>query len=796
MLKNYLTVALRSLRRRRGYTVIHVAGLGVGLACCFLIALFVREELSYDRFHEDADRIVRVTSDWGDFSVPSTNWPFVEAFRTEYPDIEVATLLRYGGPVRHDDRHFREPEIFYANPALFDVFSFALERGDADATLAEPFTAVLSPAAARKYFGDADPIGQTLRVYGEADVTVTGVLTPLGGPSHVAPDFVLSWETLRAMGFLDRFGWGSNSIYTYFALPDGQTADALEAGLQAVIERHAGDDWNGAALALQPLTRVHLHSHHNMELAANGRASTVAIFGAIALFILLLACVNFMNLATARSLERAREVGIRKSVGAHRMQLAQQFLAEALVLAALGLGVAVVLVALALPLFRTLADRALVVDAGTFVPAASVALGLTLVVGLVAGSYPAFVLSGFRPAAVLKGTFSTSGRGVLLRKGLVVFQFTISVALLIGTFVVYQQLGFLRSASLGFDEAQIVGVELQGQSPDAFLAALDRQPVVIEAAASSESFPSELLDGDGLAFETATSMDDFVGVRTVAVSPEFFDVLDVPMLAGRTFAPGSAADSSSILLNESAARLVMDRAADRRFESVGDLVGERLLVNAPAGAGGTAVPVLGIVRDFNMATLHEAVEPVRFILQPGRFAAVLARVQPGSADEVVGALRAAWTEAYADALFEVRFADASFDAAYRSEERLGTLFTVFAGLAIFIACLGLFGLAAYAAEQRRKEIGVRKVLGATVPDIVLLLTRDFVVLVVAASLLAAPIAWLAMDRWLDDFAYRVEIGPLLFIGAGLVAIVIALATVAGQAARAAATDPVDALRSE
>jgi len=796
MLKNYLTVALRSLRRRKGYTFINVAGLGVGLACCFLIALFVREELSYDRFHDNADRIVRITSDWGDFSVPATNWPFVQAFRTEYPDIEVATLLRYGGPVRYEDRHFREPEIFYANPALFDVFSFTLERGDAEAALAEPFTAVLSETAARKYFGDTDPVGQTLQIYGEMDATVTGVLAPLAGSSHVTPDFVLSWKTLDAMGLLDSFGWGSNSVYTYVLLPDGRTAEVLEAELPAVAERHAGDNWNGATLALQPLTSIHLHSDHNMELAANGRAATVTLFAAIALFILLLACVNFMNLATARSMERAREVGIRKSVGAHRGQLARQFLAEALVLASLGLGVAVVLVTLALPLFRTLADRALVVDAGTVVPAVAVALGLTLLVGFVAGSYPALVLSSFRPAEVLKGAFSSSGRGVLLRKGLVVFQFAISVALLVGTFVVYQQLDFLRSASLGFDEAQVVGVNLQDQNPDAFLAALGRQPEVIEAAASSESLPSELLDGDGLAFDNATSIEDFVGVRTIAVSPEFFDVLNVPVVAGRSFTPGSAPDSASLVLNESAARLLMAKAPERGFASEADLVGEEVLVNGPVSMGGSVAPVLGVVQDFNMATLHEAVEPARFVLLPDRFDTVLARVQPESAEEAVGALRAAWMEAYPDALFEYRFTDAAFDAAYLSEGRLGTLFTVFAGLAIFIGCLGLFGLAAYAAEQRRKEIGVRKVLGATVSNIVVLLARDFVVLVAVAALVATPVAYLAMDRWLDDFAYRVELGPLLFIGAGLVALVIALATVSGQALRAATTDPVKALHYE
>ena len=717
MLRNYLTIALRSLKRRAGYTLINVAGLGVGLACCLLIALFVREELSYDRFHEHADRIVRVASDWGDFSVPSTNWPFVQALRADYPDLEITTLLRYGGAVRRGEQQFREPEIFYADPALFDVFSFELEEGDPADALAEPYTAVLSQTAAQKYFGDADPLGETLTLYGGVDVTVTGVLAPLGGPSHVHPDFVVSWETLDALGYLSQFGWGSNSVYTYVLLPEAMEAATLEAALPGLIERHAGEDWNGATLELQPLTSIHLHSHHNAELEANGRAATVWLFGAIALFILLLACVNFTNLATARSVERAKEVGVRKSVGAQRGQLARQFLTEALLLAGLALVLALVLVSLALPLFRTLADRALVVDAGTAVPAVLAALGLAAAVGLLAGSYPALVLSGFRPADVLKGTFATSGRGVLLRRGLVVFQFAITVVLLVGTFVVYDQLAFLRSASLGFDEARVLSVDTQGEGNaarlDAFAVALAQHPEIEAVAASSVSFPSELLDGDGVGHESATVPEDYVGVRTVAVSPGFFDVLGVTMAAGRAFEPGSAVDSGAVVLNETAARLLQAKAA-AHVATPEALVGQDVLINGPAHMGGRRAPVLGIVHDFNLATLHEAVEPVEFMILPDRFNTFLIRARPGDARATVAALHAAWQAVFPDALFEYRFTDAAFDAAYRTEERLGVLFTVFAGLAIFIACLGLLGLAAYAAQQRRKEIGVRKVLGASV----------------------------------------------------------------------------------
>ncbi|MDX1532376.1 MAG: ABC transporter permease, partial [Rhodothermales bacterium] len=374
MLRNYLLVAVRALRRRPGYAALNVAGLGLGLACCLLIGLWIHNELSYDRFHAHADRVVRITSDWGDFSVPATSWPVIEALRADYPDVEIAHITQYGGAVQRGEHHFREEHILYANAAFFDVFGFELARGDEAAALAEPYQVVLSARAARKYFGDADPVGQPLRLYDAWEITVAGVLAEPPGPSHIVPDLVISWPTLdAAIGYTANQGWGNNNQYTYLLLPPGVDAAALEADFPAFIDRHAGADWNGATLALQPLTSIHLHSDHDMELTPNGRAATVWLFGAVALFILLLAGVNFTNLATARALDRAREVGVRKSLGARQGQVVRQFLAEAVLLALGALGVAAALAAVALPALESLSGADLAVGVG--VPAAGVALG-------------------------------------------------------------------------------------------------------------------------------------------------------------------------------------------------------------------------------------------------------------------------------------------------------------------------------------------------------------------------------------------------------------------------------------
>ncbi|HYE59115.1 MAG TPA: ABC transporter permease, partial [Rhodothermales bacterium] len=787
MLRNYLVVAVRALRRQKGYAALNVAGLAVGLACCAVIGLYVREELSYDRWHRDADRVVRVESYWDDFSTGTTNWPLVQALRTDYPQVPAATILQAAGTVRRGDAFFREPHILFTDATFFEVFSYRLAQGNARTALATPYTVVLAPETARKYFGDADPIGQTLRIYGQTDVTVTGVLATPPGPSHLRPDFLVSWPTLdAAFNFSAGAGWSNNSVYTYLKLPASLHASTLEAALPALIGRHAGENWNDATLRLRPLADIHLRSHHNMELAPNGNAASVTLFGAIAGFILLLACVNFMNLATARSLERAREVGVRKSLGAPRGQLAGQFLAEAVVMAALGLVVAAGVVVAALPFFRTLADRSLLLTPAVIGSALAVAVVLTLVVGLLSGSYPAAVLSGFRPTEVLRGRFATSGRGTRLRKALVVFQFAVAVVLLVGTMVVYTQLRHLRGADLGFAVEQIVNVPAPETGPEAhrrFFEALRKHPEVVAATVSSEPLPSPLLNGMDVALPDASAPTDIVSTRLVTVGAGFFEALGVRLIAGRDFTSGNANDSAAVVLTESAAKAVVAKSAGR-YTTPAQLVGESLTF----GDSGRRTTVLGIAPDLHLASLQRTFEPASFWMQIVTPTNYLVRVRPGQGEATVTALRAAFAEAFPDALFEFSFADAAFDAAYRDEERMGRLFGVFAGLGVFVACLGLIGLAAYAAQQRRKEIGVRKVLGASVASVVALLSKDFAYLVLAAAALSAPVAYVGAERWLDTFAYRTALGPAPFLVAAGLAIGLALAAVSVQAVRAATAD--------
>ena len=799
MWKNYLKIAFRTLHRNKSYAAINVLGLAVGMACCLLILLFVRDELSYDRFHEKSDRIYRIVSDWGDFSVPATNLPLVEALHTDYPGLAMARLIPFEGLMQHEDRRFREERLLFANPAVFDVFTFPLVRGDPATALTRPFTVVLTEAMAQKYFPGEDPLGQTLTFDNQAELEVTGVAEDVPASSHFHFDFLVSWATLdAAFNYSEQADWGNNSIYTYLLLPSGQAPETLEQQFPGLIARHAGEDWNGATLTLQALSSIHLRSHHNMELEANSRITYVYIFSALALFILGIACINFMNLATARSAERAKEVGVRKVAGAGRTQLIGQFLAESTVLSLVALLGAVLLVSLALPAFRTLSGKALHLEVLGDGFTLSAFLVIALVVGVLAGSYPAFVLSRFQPVTALRGALRSGAGGAALRKGLVVFQFALSIALLVGTAVVYSQLHYLRAANLGFAKEQVVALptqtnplqsaQLNAQYP-AFKDALLQQPGVASVSISSEGLPSELLNGNAAHFE-GTSMEEAPVLRAVAVGHDFFETLDVEMVAGRAFSRAFPMDSSAFVVNEAALRLLSERAPEP-VRAPEDAVGKQVVLS-----GGRQGPLVGVAEDFNMATLHEEIEPIVFYIRPEWYDTYLVRVQPENISATLTSVRKVWAQFNPDQPFAFNFADQAFDAQYRAEERLMQIFGVFAGLAVFIACLGLFGLAAYMAQQRTKEIGIRKALGASAASIVAMLSKDFLKLVLVAFVLATPVAYFAMQRWLADFAYRTALSPWFFLGAGVLAFAVAAATVSYQSLKAAQTNPTDALRAE
>lgn len=802
MFEHYLKTGLRSLGRKKGYTLINVLGLALGIACCGLIALYVQDERAYDRYHGDADRIYRIIRQWEQgvngqppLALATTAPPIVPLLREQFPQIRDGFRLVRGGQtaVRYGDQEFREERVFFAEPSIFDVFSVPLLEGDPRTALTAPQTIVLSERMAHKYFGDRSPVGATLTLDGEDDYRVTGVMADTPARSHVHFDFLISFETLSQWpAFLAN--WNNNAVYTYVRLTpeDAARVDALEAQFAAFMDRHEPEG-NETVLRLQPLEDIHLHSNLPNELEPNGSAATVRTFTLIAVLVLLIAGMNFVNLTTARSAERAREVGVRKALGAQRGQLGRQFLTESLLLACGAFLLGLLLLLVMLPFFRSVSGKAVGLESSPmFLP--GVAL-LTLITGVLAGSYPAFVLSGFQPLQTLRGRFTASSGGALLRKGLVVFQFAASVALMIGTAVVYQQLDYLRSKDLGFDQERVLSVELSDAAQidlgDALAAAFARIPAVEGVTFTSASLPGSL--GSRLSFwREGTERNESNGVnhRVVSAGDHFPGVLGSEMVAGRFFSEAFASDTAGIVINETAARRL-------GFTHPADAVDQVIEPSLDAvDTFGPQRTIIGVMQDVHLTSLDEEIPPVAFIYNPDPMWNLLVRLQPGDPSVALADLRAAWSGVIGDRPLEYAFVDASFDALYDAQERTGRLLTGFSLLAIAIACLGLFGLAAFTAAQRTKEVGVRKVLGATVPGIVALLSRDFLKLVVAGFVVAAPIAYVAMSRWLQAFAYRIDLGPGTFVLAGLVALAIALLTVSYHAVRAASADPVKSLRYE
>ena len=787
MIKNYLKVALRNLRKRKGYAFINVAGLAVGMACCLLIALFVRDERSYDRYHDKADRIFRLVDERARVGAP-----FAPALRDEFPEVEQAVRLHpmfWTTPLlRAGEQGFYEDGIFFADSSLFDVFSFRLLRGNPETALAAPFSMVLTEAMAAKYFGNADPMGQVMAYDNTHDYTITGIVEDTPVNSHFRFDFLASFSTLYELE--DFWGmpltWVNPTAHTYLLLTDPAAAAALEARLPDFIIKHRGEAFrNGRTFRLQPLTDIHLTSHLQSEAEPNSDGAYLYIFSIIGLAVLLIACFNFINLATARSTERAREVGMRKVVGAHRRQLVRQFLSESMVMSAVAGLLAVGLVALFLPAFNALSGKALTMSAVAEGEMLAGLAAVVLFVGLVAGSYPAFVLVRFRPVAVLKGAFTRTSSGAQLRKGLVLVQFALSMMLIVGAATVYDQLDFMRSSKLGFDGEQILVVPLLDRSMRPQVEALQsewmRHPNVVSVS-GSHRVPGQLFNGFGYVPEGGDP-ENPIGVRDLGVDHDFTKTFGLDMAAGRDWSREIVTDEDeAFILNETAARAF-------GWADPSDAVGKRLARSGKEGV------VIGVVRDFHFKSLHHTIEPLLMHLRP--FVMNLSiRVRPDDLPATVASLERAWKQFSPAFPFDYYFFDEAFDSRYRAEERAGQLFGYFALLAVFIACLGLFGLAAFSAAQRTKEVGVRKVLGASVGGIVMLLSKDFVTLVGWAFVVATPVIYLAMNRWLGGFPYRVDISWSIFLLAGLAALVVALATVSYQSVRAAMTDPVKALRYE
>ena len=808
MFRNYLKVALRNLWKQKSFSAINIIGLATGLCCFLLIAMYVVDELSYDRFHQKANRIYRISADirFNGNSMHFTQTPDIMAqtLKKDYPEIEAYTrIFVNSGPklIKKGSEFINEARVGHVDSTFFNVFTVPAIQGNTQTALNEPNTVVLTKSAATKYFGTTDAVGKAIETNDNTSTVykVTAVVEDVPKNSHFNFEFFFSMDNVD-------YPWGqhlSNNFHSYLLLKPGVDAKAFgKKAMNQYVEgyvlpaakqfmqigsmeefRKAG---NYLYYSLEPLTRLHLYSDRNYEITPPGNIQYIYIFSAVAFFILLIACVNFMNLTTARSANRAKEVGIRKVLGTERRSLIAQFLSESTLMAILSLLIALGLTYLVLPLFNDVANKTITFGSLLSPYILPLLILLPLIVGLLAGSYPAFYLSSFRPIAVLKGRFGNK-RGTL-RSALVVFQFATSIILIIGTIVIYRQLNYIQTKELGYKKDQVLVIN------DAYalrnnIAAFKNdvlQMPGVESGTLSAFLPVSNSSRSDNTYSSTPVMDSKSGFNMQAwdVDYDYLKTMGMSMAKGRAFSKEFGSDSSAIIINETAAKIL----------GTDDPVGKYIYRTDNDGQT-LKFQVIGVVKNFNFESLKQSIGPLAFFLNEG-YGLASFKVKTTDLTSLVKSIENKWKAMAPGMPFSYRFLDESFDEMYRDEQRVGKIALTFAILAILIACLGLFGLAAFVAEQRTKEIGIRKVLGASVNGLVALLSKDFVKLVVIAFVIAAPVAWYSMNKWLQDFEYRIEVNWAVFAIAALIALFIAVATISFQAVKAALANPVKNLRTE
>jgi putative ABC transport system permease protein len=805
MLRNYIKVALRLMRKHKIYSFINVAGLSISMACALLIVLWVRDETSYDKFNRNLKDIYRVTCVGQAFTGFSSPAPFAPAVAEEIPEVvEAARVARNPRLVlRYGERAFYEADGITTEPALFRIFSFPLVKGDAETALAGPLGIIISETMARKYFGSEDPLGKTLDLEGRTAMTVGGVMADIPRNSHFRFDYAVSVKFAESAGFWG-MDWGDFNFMTYIMTAGRPDEKALAAKLNRLAVSHKCPQvvHHQLDFSVQRLEDIYLNPLGPYDIPL-GNGKYVRLFSLVALFISLIAGINFINLATARAEKRAKEVGLRKVVGADRRQLIGQFFGESSLMTLVALLLAVVLARAALPYFNTLTGKALtlhIFDPGLLLSLA----GIAGFIGVLAGTFPSLYLSSFEPAQVLKGSapfmsFRKSGRAGWVRRGalrrvLVVGQFAVSITLIVATLVVAQQMAYIRQKSWGLGQDQMLTIPFKeniGPKYSLVRSELLKDPAVI-AVAAKDSLPTELNNNtDGIGWEGKTADQDSVYMETIRVDAHYFETMGMPIVAGRGFSEDHPGDvGTAFILNETAVRKT----------GLKEPVGKSFRLYDQKGV------IIGVVKDTFFQSFRQEIRAQVYALYKNTTADVsgidvaLIKVKGDPAGrlfkEAIAHIEKVWKSVNTVAPFEFHFLDEALDAQYRNEQRQGQLFGVFAFLAIFISCLGLFGLASFTAEQKTKEIGIRKTLGASIPNIVRLLSGDFSKAVLAANLISWPLAWYAMNGWLRGFAYRTPLSPWIFVGAGLAALIISWLTVGLQTLRSARTNPVDALHFE
>ncbi|UCE23115.1 MAG: ABC transporter permease [Candidatus Aminicenantes bacterium] len=793
MLKNYLKIVLRNMKSNKIYSFINIAGLAIGIACFLAIFLYVRFEMSYDNYHHDADRIYRVSTIVSSLNMPGNrnrfapiSAPATPVIKENFPQVEKAARFKFGRRVlvQYKDKMFYESNCLYADQELFDIFSIPVIKGDVDNLIIRPGTIVLTDGMAKKYFGNEDPVGKTIQV-DDAHFEITGVVKDPRRNTHVKYHFIASLDFMNLSRW-QRESWNLTNYYTYLKVNQDIDVKSFENSINTFLKSNPGqlrDDWT---YFLQPLRSIHLHSDLLYEVEPPGNPTYLSIFCVIGVFILLIAAVNFVNLTTARSTSRAKEVGLRKVIGAQRGQLIRQFLGESLLLSVFAIAIAVFMVFLLLPFLSDLTGIEFQKN-DLFNPGIMTGLlVLACLIGLGAGFYPALLLSGFRPILTLKGIFRSGSGRVALRKSLVVFQFAIAVMMIISTLIVYFQLDYMKNANLGFDKEQklIVQAKLSKNNYESIKNEFLRHHAIKGATASS-SVPGRGDQTWGISLKGK----DFSGLvfNHSTVDYDFLSEYKLGLIAGEAFYKEKSGGAAEVcVINEAGAKAL-------GFDLPENALGKEIV------GGGRGLSIIGIVKDFHYRGLQQKIDPLMLVLPNDRYNDLFVltlTLETKNLPETLKFVENKWKELKLGAIFIYRFLDEDFDRLYRTEERVGKIFSTFTALGLFIAFLGLFGLALFSAEQRTKEIGIRKVLGATISSIIILLTKEFIGLVALGMLTAFPIAYYAMHRWLQSFAYRTSISFWTFVFSATLALVIALITVSFQSIKAATANPVDSLHYE
>jgi putative ABC transport system permease protein len=805
MLRNYIKIALRNLIRNKLYSLINVLGLAIGMASCLMIFLWVKDELSYDRFHQNAGRIYRVERkvDFRDMhgQAPITSGPYGPAMIRDYPEIDNFVRLDRDELSVKDHRNiFRKQSLIFADNSIFEVFDFRLEEGDPKTALIQPKSIALTRENALKYLGTEEAIGKSLTLDWNGTLTdfqVTGILEEVPHNSFVHFDMLASLSTYSE----ERLGiWFNNFLYTFVLVKEGVSVEDLQNKFPALMTKYMAADFIAVVgttadindvfrLKLYPLLDIHLQPSEQFEIEPQGSLTSVYIFSAIALLILIIACINFMNLSTARANKRAREVGIRKTVGAVKRQLWGQFIGESVLLAIIALVLAVILIRLFTPVFNAISNKSLSVTQLFHFGNWLILIGITLTTGLLAGLYPAFYLTAFHPARVLKGSVLSGTGKSTFRRGMAVIQFVISITLIIGTLIIFRQMEFIQNRSLGFDKENVVIIPAESNNIRQYIEAFRNtlmQDARIKSVAVSSSIPGSAMFSDTV-FKRDDSEDIFSIIYT-ATDYEFVDTYGLNVIQGRNFSKEFSTDiQGAVILNQTAAKEI----GYTPEEAIG-----KKLYRYRSATEFVEKTIVGVVEDFHFKSLHRVIEPFLLMLAPNDFDTISVRVMPGDVRGTIDFIGKKWAETYPGEQFGFSFLDSRINLLYESDRKIRNIFLIFSVLSIFVACLGLFGLAAFTAEERTKEIGVRKVLGASTGNILILLSKEFAKWVLAANIIAWPVGYFMMNRWLQNFAFKINIGLWPFILSAILALMIALFTVSYQSIKASLTNPVDCLRYE